>query len=144
MCFCAAAAAQTKTVTYYYTDQVGSVLATTDSQGNILSSSDYRPFGESVMDSPSDGPAYTGHVRDGESNFTYMQARFYDPQVGRFLSPDPLRPSSGNLFDANRFAYVNNNPIRYSDPSGKCIWDACVAETYVAGIIIAAGATGDA
>lgn len=140
MWFCAAATAQTKTVTYYYTDQLGNVLATTDSQGSVLTTSDYKPFGESVMGAGTNGPAYTGHIHDAETDLTYMQARYYDATVGRFLSPDPVGSATGNVFSTNRFAYVNNNPIRYADPSGKCIWDACIAETYVAGIIIAAGA----
>ncbi len=140
MWFCAGATAQTKTVTYYYVDQLGNVLETTDGQGNTVTRSDYKPFGEGAINTEPNGPAYSGHVHDSETDLTYMQARYYDAAVGRFLSPDPIAPSSGNIFSTNRFAYVNNNPVRYNDPSGKCIWDACIAETYVAGIIIAAGA----
>jgi len=48
-------------------------------------------------------------------------ARRYDPQIGRFISPDTIIPDPGNPQSFNRYAYVNNNPQRYTDPSGYCI-----------------------
>ncbi|WP_322801519.1 RHS repeat-associated core domain-containing protein, partial [Thermoflexus sp.] len=48
------------------------------------------------------------------------QARFYDPALGRFLQPDPIVPEPGNPQALNRYAYVYNNPLRYTDPSGHC------------------------
>jgi uncharacterized protein RhaS with RHS repeats len=48
-----------------------------------------------------------------------MQARYYDPVVGRFSSTDPVGPAPGNGFNFNRYAYVNNNPISDTDPTGK-------------------------
>ena len=45
------------------------------------------------------------------------QARFYDPALGRFLQPDLLVPEPGNPQTLNRYAYVYNNPLRYTDPS---------------------------
>lgn len=49
----------------------------------------------------------------------YMQARFYDPAVGRFLSTDPVGFSDSNPFTFNRYAYGNNNPYKYTDPDGR-------------------------
>jgi uncharacterized protein RhaS with RHS repeats len=49
-----------------------------------------------------------------------MQARYYDPQVGRFISTDPIGPAAGNPFNFNRFAYANNSPAVNIDPDGKC------------------------
>ena len=111
--------AQTRTVHSYYTDPQGTVLAKTDAQGNILARYDYTPYGGSVasLGSPPDGPGYTGHVNDPETGLVYMQARYYLP-IGRFLSPDPVRPAPGNLFSFNRYAYANNNPIVNTDPTG--------------------------
>lgn len=103
--------AQSRTVTYYYSDSLGSVLATADATGNITSQADYRPFGQNSIGSQSDGPGYTGHVGDPDTGLVYMQARYYDPAVGRFLSVDPIAPTAGNLFDGNRYAYVNNIPV---------------------------------
>jgi RHS repeat-associated protein len=57
---------------------------------------------------------YTGHADDAESGLTYAQARYYDPVVGRFLSPDPVRLAD----DFNLYAYVGNNPINATDPTG--------------------------
>jgi RHS repeat-associated protein len=70
------------------------------------------------MGSPPNGPRYTGHVQDPETNLTYMQARYYDPATGRFLSVDHVRPKPGDLSYTNRYAYVGDNPIMRIDPSG--------------------------
>ena len=54
-----------------------------------------------------------------------MQARYYDPEAGRFLSVDPLGPHATNLFGFNRYAYANNNPVVNTDSDGRC--PVCVA-----------------
>lgn len=108
-----------ETVTYYYTSPQGTVLATADSAGNVLSSADYRPYGSQALGQSADGPGYTGHVNDADTGLVYMQARFYDPTVGRFLSVDPARGDPGNTEALNRFAYANNNPVKNVDPDGR-------------------------
>lgn len=109
----------TETVTYYYTNQQGTPLATADASGNILTTSDYRPYGSQVLGSPQAGPGYTGHVDDPDSGLVYMQARYYDPVVGRFLGADPADATAGDPFAFNRFSYVNNNPVTNTDPDGQ-------------------------
>lgn len=59
---------------------------------------------------------YTGHQQEGI--LYYMQARFYDPMLTRFLSPDSIVPDPGDPQAFNRYAYVLNNPMRYTDPTG--------------------------
>jgi len=108
------------TVHYYYTDPQGTVLAKADAQGHILATYDYAPYGSQALGTPPDGPGYTGHVNDPESGLVYMQARYYDPAVGRFVSTDPVGPIVGNVFNFNRFAYANNNPVVNMDPDGRC------------------------
>ncbi|MBC7228457.1 MAG: RHS repeat-associated core domain-containing protein [Thermoflexales bacterium] len=49
------------------------------------------------------------------------RARYYDPALGRFISPDPIVPEPGNPQALNRYGYVNNNPLRYTDPSGHAL-----------------------
>ncbi|WP_460877787.1 RHS repeat-associated core domain-containing protein, partial [Rhodanobacter koreensis] len=66
------------------------------------------------------GPGYTGHVNDPDTGLVYMQARYYDPAVGRFISTDPAGLSAGNTFNFSRYAYANNNPVVNMDPDGRC------------------------
>lgn len=117
--FCHAAYAGTHH--YYYTDPQGTVLAKADAGGTIIASYDYAPYGAAVasMSPAPSGPGYTGHVNDPDSGLVYMQARFYDPVLGRFLSVDSVAPSAGSLSGFNRYAYANNNPIVNMDPDGR-------------------------
>ncbi|UUN15062.1 RHS repeat-associated core domain-containing protein [Idiomarina loihiensis] len=67
----------------------------------------------------SDEPGYTGHVEDNDLQLTYMQARYYDPIIGRFYSNDPVGFTASNPMMFNRYVYANNNPYKYVDPDGK-------------------------
>lgn len=73
------------------------------------------------MSGAPNGPGYTGHVNDPETGLVYMQARYYDPATGRFLSVDPVAPVGGNLFNVNRYDYANNNPINNVDLDGRVV-----------------------
>jgi len=68
---------------------------------------------------------YTGEPRDSETGLVYLRARSYDPTVGRFMQADPLRKSAPGVGGWNRYAYVGNNPIRLTDPSGLCVNSVC-------------------
>ncbi len=61
---------------------------------------------------------YTGHKMLDRTGFIHMNGRAYDPVLGRFLSPDPLVQAPGNSQSWNRYSYVFNNPMKYTDPSG--------------------------
>ncbi|GGA16862.1 RHS repeat-associated core domain-containing protein [Dyella nitratireducens] len=119
-----ALAQSTGTVTYVYTDPQGTPLAEADASGNITATFDYTPYGTYAPQGTSTpgpapkGPGYTGHVNDPETNLVYMQARYYDPATGHFLSTDPVRPRAGDAFNFNRYTYVDNNPIMGMDPTG--------------------------
>ena len=94
-----------------------------DASGQIVSQSRYLPFGEVLWEdgaSPTDY-TYTGQRSLSDIGLMDYNARFYDPMLGRFTSPDSIIPDPGSVVGYNRFAYVNNNPVRYSDPSGFCI-----------------------
>lgn len=119
-------------VTYIYTDPQGTPLLETDSTGKIIGSYDYRPYGSQILGTAQSGPGYTGHVNDPDTNLIYMQARYYDPVVGRFLSidPDPVRP--GEIHGHNRYVYAQNAPLSHTDPSGRCIEDFCIGEAILA------------
>lgn len=105
------------TVTYIYTDAQGNVIAKADDQGNIIARYTYRPYGTQQSGPTNTGPGYTGHVHDPDTGLVYMQQRYYDPD-GRFISPDPVGPTPGNIYNFNRYAYANNNPLRFIDPTG--------------------------
>jgi len=105
-------------VTYIYTDPQGTPLAEADSQGNVVSTSDYRPYGRQALGNAKDGPGYTAQVNDTDVSLMYMQARYYDEQVGAFLSTDAQGVRAGNIYNFGRFAYAYNNPVVLQDPSG--------------------------
>lgn len=79
---------------------------------------------ESQIATYDDSPGYTGHLKDDDIGLTYMQARYYDPVIGRFYSNDPVdmlgHMQKGNpTMGFNRYAYANNNPYKYTDPDGE-------------------------
>ncbi|TFZ44634.1 RHS repeat-associated core domain-containing protein [Stenotrophomonas maltophilia] len=111
--------ASAQAVTYIHTDALGSVVAETDEAGKVIKRYDYEPYG-GVVDGPvMDGPGYTGHVSDAATGLSYMQQRYYDPQLGLFLSVDPVSPNNkpGSAF--NRYRYAAGNPYRFVDPDGR-------------------------
>lgn len=110
---------QAATVRYVHTDALGSVVAKTDEDRVLLERREYEPFGAQMAPATvQDGPGYTGHVQDATTGLTYMQQRYYDPQIGRFVSADPISAtSSGSNF--SRYRYANNNPYGFVDPDGR-------------------------
>jgi len=114
------------TVEYIHTDALGSPVAVTDASRNVIERSEYEPFGEVLVPSaPQDGPGYTGHVFDSATGLNYMQQRYYDPGIGRFLSVDPVTAYENPVGAFNRYWYANNNPYRFTDPDGR---QACEGE----------------
>ena len=78
-----------------------------------------RPFGDSI-ETDKDDVGYTGHKFDADLDLSYMQARYYDPVIGRFYSNDPVGYVAKNpVHSFGRYTYVNNNPYKYVDPDGK-------------------------
>ena len=109
-----------RTTTFYHTDGLGSVVAATDQSGAVLWRKDYAPYGEQIDSTPdSESIAYTGKQHDDVTGLTYFGARYYDPEIGRFLSVDPVGFVESNPMSFNRYAYVNNNPYKYVDPDGE-------------------------
>lgn len=115
----APAQAQT-TVRYLHTDALGTVVAKTDANGNVVERTMFEPYGAVVGGAVADGPGYTGHVSDAATGLSYMQQRYYDPEVGLFLSVDPVTAyGSGEWRQLNRYTYGFNNPYRFNDPDGR-------------------------
>ena len=111
---------------YVHTDLLGSVDILTDAGGAIVEEKSFTEYGDPRMaDWTSGAPAfarttrgYTGHETDTGTGLIHMNARLYDPQLGRFLRPDPTIPDLYNPQALNRYSYVLNNPFRYVDPTG--------------------------
>ncbi|WP_369933211.1 RHS repeat domain-containing protein [Xanthomonas tesorieronis] len=112
--------AAAETVEYVHTDALGTPIAITDASGNLIETSEYEPYGKLLNRPVTDGPGFTGHVQDAATGLTYMQQRYYDPLIGRFLSVDPVRANSISGSNFNRYWYGNNNPYRFFDPDGRC------------------------
>ena len=109
-------------VSYLYGDQLGSVSAVADGSGALVSKILYHPWGTtrySQGTNPTDY-AYTGQMQEGEIYF-YI-ARYYDPQLGRFMQADSIVPPTQGIQGFDRYAYVNNNPLLYTDPSGNSLF----------------------
>lgn len=73
---------------------------------------------------PPSGYRYTGQRWEGGIDLYWYGSRWYDDLLGRFIQPDPYVPESKGVLAFDRYAYSNNNPIRYSDPSGHSAWDS--------------------
>ena len=96
------------------TDHLGSVTAATDSSGKIAMLRDYSAFGDSkdaVLETEA-GPRYTGKDYDEDAELYYFNARWYDPELGRFTTEDPIKDGM------NWYTYVGNRPLVYTDPTG--------------------------
>jgi RHS repeat-associated protein len=101
------------TLNYFAQDHLGSTTALTDSNGALVERETHDAYGNS-SGSARTRYGYTGRERDSNTGLQYNRARWYDPQVGRFISEDPLGLGGG----INSFAYVSNNPQNKIDPSG--------------------------
>jgi RHS repeat-associated protein len=103
-------------------DHLNSTRAIVDDNG-IVEEIDYLPFGGFLTGGPQPSTThlFTGHERDTAtlaSNLDYMHARYFSPNLGRFLSVDPVGGEVGSSQSWNRYSYVRNNPIIRNDPTG--------------------------
>lgn len=130
---------------YYHYDHLGNVRLVSDStqQTSTVYGLAYRPFGGEICvlncgSPPALSYRYTGEYREGDPangpNLYYLGSRWYDPIVGRFLSPDDRLGRLSTPQDQNRYAYVMNNPMAYTDPTGHFFW-FIIAAFLIAGSI---------
>ncbi len=122
-------ASGTKLVGYTY--DVWGKVTTTYYNGGASTTAQYNPF------------RYRGYYYDEDIGFYYLNSRYYDPNVGRFISADGYLPSGMGIISYNLYSYCNNNPIMYTDATGEFPWAAIIiiGVSVIVGIIY--GATSD-
>lgn len=106
---------------YAATDHLGSLLALFKTDSAQTYSATYDAWGQRAIssDSVSLRRGYCLHEHWPEFGLIDMNGRFYDPQLGRFLSPDPYVQDISNPQNLNRYSYCLNNPLKYTDPTGE-------------------------
>ncbi len=100
---------------WYLYNAHGDVTALTANNGTITKNYEYSSFGvqKSATDDEDENPyRYSGEYYDAESGYTYLQARYYDPDMGRFISEDPAMDGE------NWYVYCGNDPVNMVDPTG--------------------------
>ena len=104
--------------TYYLTDHLGSTRALLDANGNVVNKYDYDPYGnvQQTATGFSNPYQYTGREKDANGLMHY-RARYYHPQMGRFIAEDPIGLAGG----LNTYAYVFGDPIANTDPTGEIV-----------------------
>jgi RHS repeat-associated protein len=102
-----------------HTDHLGSSSVITDSTGNKVQETYYFPFGGTRLNTGNVVKhRYTGQEEDPETGLYYYNARYYDPILARFISADSIVGNPRDPQDLNRYTYVGNNPLIYTDPTG--------------------------
>ena len=120
---------------YYLLNVQGDVVALMNTSGTIVARYSYDPWGVPTVTNSSgtvmeqstfigniNPLRYRGYYYDTETGFYYLQSRYYDPAIGRFISADTFATTDCNGFlSSNMFAYCENNPVNNSDPTGEVL-----------------------
>lgn len=130
---------------YLHRDYLGSILAITNSAATILEQRQFGAWGEvdkfkkgnSEIDFKNSttllNRGYTGHEHFMSVALIHMNGRMYDAKLGRFLSPDNYIQEPFNTQNFNRYGYVLNNPLKYTDQSGEFFWVAVIIGAVIGG-----------
>lgn len=103
---------------FFHPDHLGSTAFVTDSQGRVMERVEYTPYGGASTEEPASPFRFTGQRQDSSTGLYYYKARYYDPEMGRFIQPDPFVQALHDPQTLNRYSYVRDNPLTYRDPSG--------------------------
>ena len=112
-------------IAYEHTDALGSVTDLVSSSGVALGWTEYGPYGAvrsagALAGVPADPFGFTGQYLDGTTGLYHMRARQYDTGTGRFTTVDPVGQGMGDPA-VGAYGYAGANPVRYIDPSGRCV-----------------------
>lgn len=116
----------TATICFYITNLQGDVMYLVDANGNQVAYYEYDPYGKILSSggemSELNPLRYRGYYYDRETEFYYLQARYYDPATCRFINADTYSSTGQDFLGYNAFAYCGNNPVNRTDPDGE-FWD---------------------
>ena len=126
---------------FYATNAQGDVMALVHTSGTAVVEYTYDAWGNILTTTGSMAGTlgqinplrYRGYVYDAETGLYYLQSRYYDPAVGRFVNADILVSTGQGILGNNMFAYCNNNPVMYCDPTGRFFVDWDVLPNWEAG-----------
>ena len=112
------------TLYYYVLNAQGDVVRIVNSSRNTVASYTYDPWGKIISSSGTladiNPLRYRGYYYDSETGFYYLQSRYYDPEIGRFINADSYASTDATgLLSTNMFAYCENDPVNKSDPTGE-------------------------
>ena len=108
---------------YYHEDNLNSSCVLSSSSGSLQETNIYYPFGRIQTTASQPGTfqvsrQFTGQIKDDETGLYYYGARYFDPELGRFIQPNHVIQDLSNPQSYNRYSYCINNPLRYTDPTG--------------------------
>lgn len=123
---------------YYHPDHIGSSSIVTDGSGQQIQRVEYTPYGTTAKNEGTNAVKhkFTGKELD-DTGLYYYGARYYDPELGRFITPDTIVQAPYDPQSLNRYSYCRNNPVNYVDPTGH-FWFVPLIIAAVKGAIIGA------
>src|ERR1700722_5801774 len=132
---------------FYHLNHLGGVNLVTNSAGNVVQILEYKPFGETYETSGSVTMpfGFDGQRLDGSNATTglyYFNSRFYNPEIGRFMSADSVMDRPTIPQTLHHYAFAGDNPVRYVDPSGHSWWDFLIAAAIFTAIVVLAAVSG--
>lgn len=106
---------------YILTDNLGSTTDLTNQSGAVVETTSYYPYGQIRSGGTQSKFLFTGQENDDETGLDYYNSRYYDSSIQRFIQPDSVIADVYDPQSLNRYSYVENNPLRYTDPSGHIL-----------------------
>ena len=134
------------TLYYYVLNAQGDVVRIVNSSRSVVASYTYDPWGKIISSSGTladiNPLRYRGYYYDSETGFYYLQSRYYDPEIGRFINADSYASTDATgLLSTNMFAYCENDPVNKSDPSGEAFSLITIAVGATVGALVNAAGT---
>ena len=134
------------TLYYYVLNAQGDVVRIVNSSRSVVASYTYDPWGKIISSSGTladiNPLRYRGYYYDAETGFYYLQSRYYDPEIGRFINADSYASTDATgLLSTNMFAYCENDPVNKSDPSGEAFSLITIAVGATVGALVNAAGT---